>query len=134
MDRRTLPALALGALAVACAIGSFDKSTQSPATVSTRDLPEGSQYSTLRGVIVDKQSRDLIAGAYIILQCSCLQAQREVQTNAEGLYGFNKLPAGEYTIQVLYGRADHSKVLQVKSSQKIRVDFTIDPSDDYVRT
>ena len=61
---------------------------------------------TISGVVTDAKSGEKIKDALVILQCSCLQGQREMTTNADGLYSFRNLPQGKYTVQVLVGQAN----------------------------
>jgi len=133
MDRRTIPSLALGVLAVACAVGAFERPAKAPVP-QTEALPEGSEHGALIGVIVDKDSLDGIGEAIVILQCSCLENARETMTDAEGLYSFAELPTGKYTVQVLYGRADKSVAVQVVAGFRVRLDVGIAPADAFVRT
>ena len=84
---------------------------------------------TLSGAVTDAKSGEKISGALVILQCSCLQGQREVQTNADGVYSFRNLPQGKYTVQVLFGQANVNKSMDVPSGAKYRANFSIDPQN-----
>lgn len=68
-----------------------------------------------------------IAGALLIVQCKCLARPREVQTDLRGLYRFDDLPAGKYTIQALYGRGDVSKTIVLSATTHATITFAIDP-------
>jgi hypothetical protein len=65
----------------------------------------------ISGTIINPRTDEPIVNALVILQCTCLQGMRETVTDAAGQYAFTGLPAGTYTIQVLVGRADVSKVV-----------------------
>ncbi len=135
MDRRTIPALLLGGMAIACAVGAFDKERpQAPTVTTTEALPTEDENALIRGVVTHRDHRGSIEGALVVLQCTCLESHREAVTNVDGLYGFHTLPAGEYTIQVLYGRADVSRKASLKRGFKVRIDFQLDPENDFVRT
>lgn len=68
-----------------------------------------------------------IADALVVLQSTQLPAQREVMTNASGIYLFAELPAGSYTVQVLAGQANVSKITQLPENARFRANFTLDP-------
>ncbi|MEM9453267.1 MAG: TonB-dependent receptor, partial [Myxococcota bacterium] len=86
---------------------------------------------TISGVITNKKTKERLAEALVILQCSCLQGTRETQTNSNGLYAFRDLPPGTYTIQVLSGQADVSKITTLPAGAKFRANFTIDPNNEF---
>jgi hypothetical protein len=77
--------------------------------------PAGNE-GVISGKITHHETREPIPNALVILQCACLIAPRETQTNAEGLYAFTGLPAGTYTIQVLVGRAHVTKIVMLPPS------------------
>lgn len=52
-----------------------------------------------------------LPNAIVVLQCTCLAATRETQTNDTGAYRFRELPSGVYTIMILYGDAEVSKIV-----------------------
>ncbi len=87
----------------------------------------------IQGVVKHAESKEPIAGALVILQCSCLQGTRETQTNKLGIYAFRDLPPGEYTIQVLTGQADVSKVTTLPRNAKFRANFTVNPRNEFRR-
>ncbi|MEM9459885.1 MAG: hypothetical protein AAGF11_37260, partial [Myxococcota bacterium] len=47
---------------------------------------EAASNGTISGVITNKKTKERLAEALVILQCSCLQGTRETQTNSNGLY------------------------------------------------
>lgn len=86
----------------------------------------------LSGVIKDSDTGAPIANALVILQCTCLDEQREASANAQGVYAFDRLPAGRYTVQVLVGEANVSKVFELPSQARFRGNFAVDPQSDEV--
>ena len=98
-----------------------------PSTVQAADT------GTISGVVTDQKSKAKIPNALVILQCSCLQEARETQTNANGLYAFRNLPPGTYTVQVLVGKADVSKITTLPRGAKFRANFSIDPKNEFRR-
>jgi hypothetical protein len=88
---------------------------------------EASDAGVFNGVIKNSVTREPIANAMVVLQCSCLSAPRERFTNERGIYSFDELPAGNYTIQVLAGRANLSKVTELPRGAKFRANFSLDP-------
>ena len=85
----------------------------------------------ISGVVTDTKTGEKISGALVILQCSCLQGQREMQTNADGVYAFRNLPQGKYTVQVLFGQANMNKSMDVPAGAKYRANFAIDPNNKF---
>jgi hypothetical protein len=98
-----------------------------PQTASAAD--EGA----ISGVVTNSKTKEKIKGALIVLQCTCLQGTRESQTNESGLYAFRDLPPGTYTIQVLVGQADVSKVTTLPRGAKFRANFSVDPANEFRR-
>lgn len=137
MDWRTIPSLALGVLAVACAAGAFEQTAPSPTASPVprmERLPEGGEYGALVGIVSDKDSHEKLGQALIVLQCACLDGTRETMTDDDGLYGFRDLPAGKYTVQALHGQADTSAEFQLDAAFRVRVDFAIAPNNEFLRT
>ncbi len=88
---------------------------------------------SISGAVKHTKTKKPVAGALVIAQCSCLQATRETQTNEDGIYSFRDLPPGRYTLQVLAGDANVSKVTDMPRAGKLRANFTVDPADDQIR-
>lgn len=76
----------------------------------------GGHEGVISGQIRHAETGAPIRNALVILQCTCLVAARETVTDAQGVYAFGGLPAGTYTIQVLTGSADVSKVVTLPPS------------------
>lgn len=76
----------------------------------------GGHEGVISGEIRHAKTGDPIHNALVILQCTCLVGSRETATNEQGRYAFVGLPAGTYTIQVLVGSADVSKVVTLPES------------------
>ena len=88
---------------------------------------------TISGVVTDEKTKSKIPSALVILQCACLQGSRETQTNGNGLYAFRDLPPGTYTVQVLVGKADVSKVTTLPRGAKFRANFSLNPKNEFTR-
>jgi hypothetical protein len=82
------------------------------------------------GVVEKSVTNEPIADALVVLQCSCLAGPQERLTNDRGIYSFDGLPQGNYTIQVLKGRANTSKVTELPKGAKFRANFAINPEAD----
>jgi hypothetical protein len=67
----------------------------------------------LQGIVRHARTREPLPNALVILQCTCLTGMREQITNEHGLYRFRDLPRGTYTVQVLAGEANVSKIVQL---------------------
>ncbi|MCX4241953.1 carboxypeptidase-like regulatory domain-containing protein [Paraliomyxa miuraensis] len=74
-------------------------------------------HGVISGRVMNSKTDEPIPHALVVLQCACLSGSRETQTNDEGIYAFRGLPAGTYTIQVLAGQADVSKVVTLSPSK-----------------
>ena len=85
----------------------------------------------ISGIIRDTKGEP-IQDAVVVLQSVALPAQREVMSNAEGLYYFAQLPPGNYTVQVLAGKANVSKITQLPEGARFRANFKLDPNEDVV--
>ncbi|NVB40200.1 TonB-dependent receptor [Pseudenhygromyxa sp. WMMC2535] len=86
----------------------------------------------MNGVVENSITGEPLEYALVILQCSCLDGPQERQTSATGVYSFTGLPPGSYTIQVLSGRADVSKIAQLPSGARFRANFSLDPKQSEI--
>jgi len=94
---------------------------------------EAADDGSIRGVVTNSNTGDPIDGALVILQCSCLTSEVEATTNSRGIYRFDNLPPGNYTIQVLSGKANVSKVTQLPRSAQFRANFKVNPNNEFVK-
>ena len=103
------------------------------AAVLVPSTAQAADDGTISGVVTNQKTKEKIKNALVVLQCTCLQGTRETQTNDNGLYAFRDLPPGTYTIQVLVGQADVSKVTTLPRSAKFRANFSVDPANEFRR-
>ena len=103
------------------------------ATLLVPQTASADDDGSISGVVTNSKTREKVKGALVVLQCTCLQGTRETTTNDSGLYTFGKLPPGTYTIQVLNGQADVSKVATLPRSAKFRANFSVDPNNNFRR-
>lgn len=115
----------IAAVAFGLAWGTTTPSVAAPAAAT--------ESGTISGVVTLAATRGRVPEAIVIAQCTCLQEPRETQTNGEGLYAFRDLPPGTYTIQVLAGENDKSRVVAVEGGQRMRVDFRLEAADELRR-
>lgn len=94
---------------------------------------EAAENASVVGVVKDENTKRALPNALVVLQCNCLQGSREATTSSTGGYAFTNLPPGTYTVQVLKGEANVSKVVQVPRGERFRVNFKVDPADSFVR-
>lgn len=80
------------------------------------------------GVVRRADDHTPIEGAIVVVQSNQLDRRRERDTDAEGRFVFEHLPAGTITIMVLYERADVSKVATMPPGTRVFASFLIDPS------
>lgn len=82
------------------------------------------------GVVRRADDLTPIEGALVVVQSRELLGERELQTelqtDAEGAFVFEHLPAGTLTIMVLYGQADPSKAITIAAGRRF-AEFQIDP-------
>ena len=88
--------------------------------------------AVINGLVKHANTGAPIESAVVILQCACLTAPLERMTNARGIYSFTDLPPGNYTIQVLAGKANVSKITQLPRAAKFRANFSLNPDQDQV--
>jgi hypothetical protein len=92
-----------------------------------------SSGATIVGKITNSETKEPLANAIVILECTCLQSARETTTDAQGLYRFADLPAGTYSVNVFAGKGKVYKVIEVARGEAMRVSSTIDPNNTEVR-
>ena len=95
-------------------------------------IAAASDNATIGGVVRDKKTGAVVADAIVIVQCTCLQGQRDLRTNADGLYAASDLPTGLYTVQVLYQDANVSKIVDLPPGAKLRIDVELDPQARFI--
>lgn len=87
---------------------------------------------SISGAVIDTNAKVPIPNALVVLQSSALLGTRETQTNDRGIYAFRELPPGTYTVQVLAGHADVSKVTTLPDGAHFRANFRLDPQRDRI--
>lgn len=55
-------------------------------------------------------------------------AAREVLTDVGGIFTFEELAAGGYTVQTLYGNANTTRNLDLEPDHRARLDIALDPT------
>nr|MCH9685405.1 carboxypeptidase-like regulatory domain-containing protein [Deltaproteobacteria bacterium] len=99
---------------------------------TTNDDPGG--QGGILGVVRQSDTNEWISGALIVVQCTCLPQARETTTNAQGVFAINGLPAGKYTVQVLAGRGDISRVIDLPQGKQARLNMAMRPDQEFIRT
>jgi hypothetical protein len=129
MDRRTLAALSLGALAIACAtgaVGGGPPATSRADPLETEALPPTSDGSVIQGVVVNQETGDAAVDAIVVVTCDCLEGgMRELRTNSAGIYSARDLPPGTYDVQVLFGSANIVRTIDLGERVKARLNFRV---------
>jgi hypothetical protein len=92
--------------------------------------PPSSDSGVINGTVKNSNDGKPIADALVVLQCSCLNGQQERFTNERGIYSFTDLPQGNYTVQVLAGKANTSKVTELPRGAKFKANFAVNPNQD----
>lgn len=80
--------------------------------------PRATGPYTIAGTVFDEDRQIAAEHALVILHCTCLHRAREAATDAGGRYRFSNLPAGDYLVQVLVGRADVSRQVRLGPSDE----------------
>lgn len=102
--------------------------------LSPRPAQAWSDTGSISGIVTHADTGEQLPNAIVILQCTCLQGTREATTNDNGLYAFRSLPRGTFTIQVLAGQADVSKVTTLPDGAAFRANFKVNPENQFRRT
>lgn len=136
MDRRSVVAVVLGVVSVACAAGALEPATRrsGPSTVLVEPLGDEGERARISGVVRHTKTERVLGGALVILQCSCLQRAYEAVTDASGVYSFGNLPPGRYTVQVLHGEANLQKTIELPVGARMRMNFSADPDHRFIIT
>lgn len=86
---------------------------------------------TIAGVVRDAAGAP-VENALVILQSTALTESQERMTSARGVYAFVDLPAGNYTIQVLAGKANVSKITMLPEGARFRANFRVAPDVEII--
>jgi|GEM_PF-1314825 len=92
-----------------------------------------SESGSLSGAVRHDKTEAPLGNALIVLQSRALSRPREMVTDEYGRYRFAGLPQGTYTVQVLVGNADASKVIDLPEDATFRANFNVDPQRKVVR-
>ncbi|WAS92616.1 carboxypeptidase-like regulatory domain-containing protein [Nannocystis punicea] len=87
----------------------------------------------IQGAVHDVNTGRRIAGALVLMDCSCLAGPRETKTDARGIYSFDDLPPGKYTIQASYERGHVAKTLALAAAGRATISIAVDPERPAVR-
>ena len=129
---RTPALLLLVCLAVACKRDNGPKSVsdqwrlleEQPNSMFEPPAADG----TIEGIVEDPESHQPIENAIVSLSCTCLDVPREVFTNVRGIYVFQGLPAGDYTVTVHAEPEQASRSVTLEAEATRRVNFAIEPT------
>ncbi len=83
--------------------------------------------AAIHGSIHDENDGRRIAGALVMLHCSCLSTPRETWSDTQGRYSFVDLPPGSYSVQALYETTRVQRTVDLAHAEHVRVPITIDP-------
>lgn len=81
---------------------------------------------TISGVVTKRDGQEPVEGAIVVVQCSCLNEEVSVLTNARGIYRLSGLPAGVYTVQALYDDLENVRTVELPRGQKMRANLSLD--------
>ncbi len=91
-------------------------------------LAHADEEGSIRGTVVTDKTNDPIPEATVLLQCACIEGERITRTNATGIYRFDGLPAGTYTVQVILANGSVSKIVTLTRGAQLRAGFAMDPN------
>jgi hypothetical protein len=112
-------------LVVALGCAPVVPTVREPAPDFPRDPDAPLETGLVDGIVRDSNTGKGIVNALVVLQCTCLEANRERLTNERGIYSFVDLPPGDYTVQALWGKNDVSKVFALPKGAKFRANFLL---------
>jgi hypothetical protein len=121
-----LVVIALAGCATPVAPASQMPSNDEAAFFELIEADEGSEGGMIAGAVRSPEGFP-IANAIVILQSVALEAQIERYTDERGIYKFENLPPGNYTIQLLANKANVSKITQLPENARFRANFVVDP-------
>ena len=101
--------------------------------LSPRPAEARTESGSIWGSVTNTETGERIVDAVVVLQCTCLSGPRETTTNEKGLYAFRGLPTGTFTIEVLTGITNVSKVATLRPQGKFTANFTVNPDADFAR-
>lgn len=111
---------------MACAAGcAFTPAKAPPSLPATVSIASGT--SSISGRVSHQETKEPLSRALMLLHSRDLPVPLEAWTDDNGLYAFRGLPPGTYTVQVLYGQADQSKVTTLPADAKFHAHFRFDP-------
>lgn len=126
---RRLALLAL--VTCACGVPRVVPLTHAPAVRSEPTVTyDADAAGSVRGLVRHHTTEAPLGNAIVVLQSSSIPAL-EMTTDEYGRYAFAGLPAGTYTVQILVGQADVSKVFTLPDSAKFRANFSVDPENAF---
>lgn len=113
-------------LVMTCAAGcAFAPGKTPPPTPSAVSILSGT--SSISGRVSHQETKEPLSHALMLLHSRDLPVPLEAWTDDNGLYAFRGLPAGTYTVQVLYAGADQSKMATLPADAKFHAHFKFDP-------
>ncbi|MEZ4452664.1 MAG: carboxypeptidase regulatory-like domain-containing protein [Nannocystaceae bacterium] len=121
-----------GLLALSVALSAGDASARSPgwdppATATAAPTPAGAPTptSSIQGVIIGHDDRRL-AGVDVAVRCDCLTAPLQQRTGPDGVYRFEGLPPGRYTIEATIAGTPTQNVASVDPGVVLEADFILE--------
>lgn len=132
MLRRRACASLLAGWTVACASTSGPAPFPPPFSRAQLALVEP-ERGAIQGAVHQPTTGARIAGARVILECSCIPNLRETRTDARGLYSFGDLPAGSYSVQVIFQNIDVSQSMALPLGVQAIMHFALAPTRDLRR-
>src|SRR5690606_15399203 len=87
------------------------------------------------GAIIAGQVREpsgaAAVNALVVLQSVALAGEQpEVLTDERGVYHFDNLPPGNYTITVVHAEADVAEVMHAPADARLRANYATNPERD----
>lgn len=135
LDRRALDdILVIGPSGAEVLHRAIEPEPEPEAEPEAEPEPAPAGNSVIDGVVRHSETREPIDQALVVLQCSCLEQTLERATNSRGGYQFAGLVPGMYTVNVLSGQADVSKMITLGPAAHARVDVSLDPKAEFRRT
>jgi hypothetical protein len=114
-----------------CATPAASEATLEPEVVTFIDAELRSEASgaAIWGIVRDRSGAPVV-DAVVVLQSVALHGDQSRVTNERGIYAFDQLPPGSYRIDVFFGKANVSHVVNLPKDTRLRANFSLDPDSD----
>ncbi len=106
-----------------------EETPTAPSDVVVVAEPPATRSGMVAGIVsTSEPGHARIAGARLVLQCTCLPTPLETVSDNHGEYRFVELGPGAYSLDVFVGRANVAKLFDLPPAGELRAHFRVDPN------